>query len=715
MKKKHRLVVVGFRKNKKGDTYPLTAPTGRRQSIIAAQRFKSVLPEVPHPSPVDLLQVTPHIADEDLQSAQSQAAVVEISRFLGTYLSGFPDAAVYPNATGAEEYSCEEDGTIHVPEWGKYQVGVQGLNKWRIYRGGLWHETQHLKYSPKDLWTYYADALEKDVSNIVEDRRIESAGVKWHTGYLPEKIYSDAYAYAIRPSVEDLWNRYEQAQNDFVAGNLSREHVDTALFDVRREALLQNVIGGFQKGKLPQAEQARIDDVSKTVIKSIGQLNETVEANGWSPRDSSDSKKIMDGVDKIVQYAISSLSLKTLAKNKNFSDQTDWDQTFSPEVSRDARGGSSQEAHRQKVQADIDEFFGKKRREQQDKQGQDSGQGEGQKKKDDKQGSGLSQGKDRKKKKGEKEGSSSGQQGKEGKEGGKAGSGNGAGQHPTAEELDAAQNGSADIIAEFKNIQQGTGFETPEGLNRGWEPVIASLPTGGYDDIVFKRDMQKRMRDWHSGRKVEVEKSGQILNVGAFVSSHGKKSFYRIEQKSIKGQKYVFLLDFSVSQKSREDAYKKAMINTVETLAGVGGKVAVFVFGGTENGQSGFLRVKTFEQGLWKPSDSGRLAGLTASLGYTPTGTAYSKLTSYIAKHRPQYFVTVTDGSPSDRTVTQDKVRELKRKTKMVAFGIPESASNEDREDMAQTLKDFRYDKTFVATVDEIPTKIVDLIAPVDT
>jgi len=348
MKKKRRLVVVGFRKNEKGDTYPLTKPVGRRtrRSIVASKRFKSVLPSGSPPQnlpdkPDSFFEYTPHVEGEDLQSAQSQAAVVEISRFLGTYLSGFPDAAVYPNDSGEEEYSCEESGTIHIPDWGKYQIGVKGLSKWRIYRGGLWHETQHLKYSPQDLWDYYKDALEKDVANIVEDRRIESAGVEWHRGYLPEKIYSDAYAYAIRPSVADLWKNYETAQAEFLKGNLSREHVDVALFDVRREALLQNVIGSFQKGTLPPAEQKRIDDVTKEVVKSINQLNTTASANGWNPRDASDSKKIMKGVDEIVQYVISSLALRTLSKNKNFDDAHEWDFTFSTEASDEARGGSS--------------------------------------------------------------------------------------------------------------------------------------------------------------------------------------------------------------------------------------------------------------------------------------------------------------------------------------------------------------------------------------
>lgn len=73
--------------------------------------------------------------------------------------------------------------------------------------------------------------------------------------------------------------------------------------------------------------------------------------------------------------------------------------------------------------------------------------------------------------------------------------------------------------------------------------------------------------------------------------------------------------------------------------------------------------------------------------------------------------LTITDGDPDDEADTAKMVQRLKKKSKMVAFGLGSSPAAANI--MAGKLKQFGYDDVAaVSSLRKLPKKLVDLMAP---
>ena len=143
---------------------------------------------------------------------QSVANVMDVTNFLAKYLSGQQNVVVSPSqhasagfAAGPRKtYQGKQFWNITVPHWAYYDLPVKGFDKYRIYRVGVWHEACHVRFTPLHLFDILKDQKDpivRELINVIEDRRIEELGVKEWPGYLPERIYQQAYAYALRPKV----------------------------------------------------------------------------------------------------------------------------------------------------------------------------------------------------------------------------------------------------------------------------------------------------------------------------------------------------------------------------------------------------------------------------------------------------------------------------------------------------------------------------------
>jgi Mg-chelatase subunit ChlD len=175
----------------------------------------------------------------------------------------------------------------------------------------------------------------------------------------------------------------------------------------------------------------------------------------------------------------------------------------------------------------------------------------------------------------------------------------------------------------------------------------------------------------------------------------------------------LFVVDFSGSMARKEDEYKKALISGLEALNRLSIKTGLFAFAETEGTQTYYV-VKALEEPKWTQRHAAKLAALEAG-GQTPTPIMYEKLKKYIRKTRPHITVTVTDGKPNryfpgedPEEATRRLVKELKRDTRMVAFGI-----EEDSRALANQLKSFGYHQiTAVPDLRKLPNEFVKLIAP---
>jgi hypothetical protein len=322
----------------------------------------------------------------------------------------------------------------------------------------------------------------------------------------------------------------------------------------------------------------------------------------------------------------------------------------------------------------------------------------------------------------------------------------------TAADINDAMNGKPEDRNQLDQIKHASERAELRGV-ADFAPVTAPASAAGMIDNGFKSKMRKKMQDWMTGRKTEYKESGSRFDPRSHILSHDTKNFKVIHRKSVKGQKYLFVVDFSGSIRTRVDDYKKALVNTFETLDSVGGNIAVVGFGTLDTPyglQDGQFRVKTFEEGKWKKSNNGKLAGVQAH-SMTPMAPCYRSIKNYVARHKPDYVITVTDGQPNDydevsgttpeTTEALKGLRSVSKSTRFVAFGLPDikraesiekDAKEMDRqsqtasaaryrqeaelnrpEGMKKQFKQTGYQDSFSTdNIAKLPDLIVDLITP---
>ncbi len=269
------------------------------------------------------------------------ANIMDITRFLAKYLSGKRNVVISTDKSPNTGYSVSKMGIagkpfyrIRVPDWQSYNLPLNDFEKYRIYRSGLWHESCHVRYTPDQVYTHNP-AMDHDIINIIEDRRIEDLGVEEWRGYMPERIFTNAYAMTMRPYPSQMY-----------APNFP----DSA----RHEAFMQLLITGQMKGKLPPSEQARVEKTVRKVEKGLKRID----------KDDHPSQ-IYTQLAHLTRMVIKDLDLHGFTPQKAMPDPSasSWDDSFTPHR---ARGKL-----RVKVKAGMDEFFEEKKKEAKKKKRKD--------------------------------------------------------------------------------------------------------------------------------------------------------------------------------------------------------------------------------------------------------------------------------------------------------------------------------------------------------
>ena len=130
------------------------------------------------------------------RSQEETANITDLSLFLAKYLSGKNNIVLTPRddqgySVGKETVGGRTRYNIRLPDWESYDIPAKdAVAKYRLYRGGLWHESMHIDFTPEKAYFYGAkphvragqvtynveDPLGHDIMNIIEDRRIEDLG-----------------------------------------------------------------------------------------------------------------------------------------------------------------------------------------------------------------------------------------------------------------------------------------------------------------------------------------------------------------------------------------------------------------------------------------------------------------------------------------------------------------------------------------------------------
>ena len=223
-------------------------------------------------------------------------------------------------------------------------------------------------------------------------------------------------------------------------------------------------------------------------------------------------------------------------------------------------------------------------------------------------------------------------------------------------------------------------------------------------DIALINNLKTKFKEWKSGWKEQHLRSGDEFDEESYIEGH--EPFFSDVKKSIK-TKIVILLDHSSSIAAEALEYKKATLALCEVLAFLKVKFAVYAFS-TENRAVVCWQVKP-DNVKWNTVTAKRLAKIIAN-GSTPLAEVYSKMFPILQSKRPDIFLTLTDGEPSDPNAVRNMIKSLKGLgIKMVALGLGPNTIRATT--IASNLKHLGYEKTLaVSRLNDIPRKVIGVL-----
>jgi uncharacterized protein YegL len=244
-------------------------------------------------------------------------------------------------------------------------------------------------------------------------------------------------------------------------------------------------------------------------------------------------------------------------------------------------------------------------------------------------------------------------------------------------------------------VPEAIGIQTPSTRNVD-ETIIY--------DLSLVNGLKTKFKEWRTGLKEQHLKSGDEFDEENYLE--GNYPFFSDIKKSIK-TKIVILLDHSSSISSDAVEYKKATLALCEVLSYLKVKFAVYAFS-TENRSVVCWSIKP-DNVKWNSVSAKKLAKIVAN-GSTPLAEVYDKMFPVLQSKRPNIFLTLTDGEPSDPDAVRNMTKSLKGLgIKMVAMGLGQNTVRATT--IANNLLHLGYEKTMaVSRLRDIPNKVINLL-----
>lgn len=267
-----------------------------------------------------------------------------------------------------------------------------------------------------------------------------------------------------------------------------------------------------------------------------------------------------------------------------------------------------------------------------------------------------------------------------------------------------------DILREFETLvkesrkTENKGYESLEDFGLSVPDKLDVDETVIYDvDLIQK--VKAAFRDWKTGWVERHEVTGDEFDVETYVEAL-PRTFISDFKLSIK-TKVAILLDHSSSIADVELEYKQATVALCEALHYLGIKFGVYAFS-TDRRQVKCWVIKPANI-KWSVVSARRLAQVKAS-GGTPLAEVYGLLQPVISSFKPDIFVTLTDGEPSDFDAVKSMVHSYRTAgIRMVAIGVGRNVS--DSVGIGHNLKYLNYEKAIsVSRLQDIPKRVIKLL-----
>ena len=251
-----------------------------------------------------------------------------------------------------------------------------------------------------------------------------------------------------------------------------------------------------------------------------------------------------------------------------------------------------------------------------------------------------------------------------------------------------------------KNDSKGL---TPESIGVQI-PSVTNVDEATIYDINLINNLKIKFRELKSGWKEQHLSNGDEFDEENYIE--GNKPFFTDIKKSIK-TRIVILLDHSSSIASDALEYKKATLALCEVLSFLKVKFAVYAFS-TENRSVVCWSIKP-DNVKWNRVTAKRLAQIIAN-GSTPLAEVYGKMFPILQSKRPDIFLTLTDGEPSDPDAVRNMTKSLIRLgIRMIALGLGPNTIRSTA--IANNLRHLGYEKTMaVSKLHDIPSKVIRIL-----
>src|SRR5574338_10588 len=264
------------------------------------------------------------------------------------------------------------------------------------------------------------------------------------------------------------------------------------------------------------------------------------------------------------------------------------------------------------------------------------------------------------------------------------------------------------IAEEFKVVKEEDKKNENKGL--GSESIGIQVPgsTNVDETRIYDQDLisnlKTKFKEWKTSWKEQHVVSGEEFDEESYLE--GYKSFLTDIKQSI-NSKIVILLDHSSSIMDQQVQYKKATLALCEVLAFLKIKFSVYAFNTTQK-QVICWMVKP-EDVKWNNASAKRLAQIDAN-GGTPLADVYQKMYPVLKSKKPDIFLTLSDGEPSDPDAVRGMVKSLKSLgIKMVAIGVGHDTFGATT--IANNLKYLGYEKTLaVSRLKDIPNRVLSVL-----
>ncbi len=264
------------------------------------------------------------------------------------------------------------------------------------------------------------------------------------------------------------------------------------------------------------------------------------------------------------------------------------------------------------------------------------------------------------------------------------------------------------IFEEFKVLLQETQRNENIGLSTETIGISHPSPNNVDETRIYDSDLinnlKAKFKEWKTGWKEQHVISGDEFDNETYLEGH--KPFITDKKISIK-TKIVILLDHSSSIAGVELQYKKATLALCEVLAFLKVKFSVFAFS-TEQKQVNCWLIKP-ENAKWNSIAAKKLAQIKAN-GGTPLAEVYSIMLPRLRSTKPDIFLTLSDGEPSDPDAVRSMVKTFKLLgIKMVAIGVGPDTT--DAIIIANNLKRLGYENTLaVSRLNDIPNRVLNVL-----